>query len=233
MKKFKMNSKYLAFAAVLALALALLVGCSQSPIMGNDINDAVDPNTPAQSDSLFNPGQPSYPGEGSVVEETNSSQSDDLDQPESSDIQPELSVSAPIRVLQRKSNIFSPLFNLLDSVLKTVSRLLGGVVSLLDVSLQIPPLALDSNTRISIEIPDLDYYVYDFGPDGLQFNKPATMTISYKNANMNGVNESNIRLAWWDKDAGNWVDMPCVVDQTNNIVTGPVYHFSAYGLVSD
>jgi len=226
MVNLKYYLKFAILMALLALTVPATMGCFESPLGSSVTENSGDPNVPGQTDSLADPGQPSDSGDPGTVDTVDPGQ---LNNPD------DLVKAVEVRVLQRNADIINsnPLFNLVNSVLRLVTRLLGGVVSLLDVTLKIPPLALDSNTLISIDIPDINLYVYDFGPDGLQFNKPATMIISYKYADMNGVDESKIRLAWWDEGAGKWSDMPCVVDPVENTVTGPVYHFSSYGLISD
>lgn len=109
----------------------------------------------------------------------------------------------------------------------------GGRLELVDVILDIPPGALDVDTTYSINIPDLSVFYNEFGTDGLVFNVPVTVTMSYRGADLSGVDESSIRIGWWNEDDQQWVDMVCSLDRVNQTVTGQLNHFSAYALVSD
>jgi len=109
----------------------------------------------------------------------------------------------------------------------------GGRLELVDVILEIPAGALDVDTLYSIDIPDLSVFYNEFGTDGLVFNVPVTVTMSYRGADLSGVDESTIRIGWWDEDGQKWVDMVCTLDKVNQTVTGQLHHFSAYALVSD
>lgn len=116
---------------------------------------------------------------------------------------------------------------------QVVPGLSGATLVLYDVSLIIPPLAVNNDTLYSISIPDPAQFYNEFGTHGLQFNVPVTVIMSYRDADLGGVDESSIRLAWFDEYYQAWRDMPCVVDQNNKIVTGELSHFSSYGLISD
>lgn len=114
-----------------------------------------------------------------------------------------------------------------------VSAREGGQLVLFDVVLDIPAGALDADTLFSISIPDISAFYNEFGADGLVFNIPVTVTMSYRDADLSDVNESSIRIGWWDEHNEKWVTMDCQLDQVNKVVTGKLYHFSAYALVSD
>jgi len=109
----------------------------------------------------------------------------------------------------------------------------GGQLVLFDVVLDIPPGALPADTLYSIEIPDINVFFNNFGTNGLEFDEPVTVTMSYRGADLSGVDESTIRIGWWDEDNGVWVNMECQLDQANQTVIGELHHFSAYALVSD
>jgi len=109
----------------------------------------------------------------------------------------------------------------------------GGIVSLLDVELYFPPFALASDTLISIEIPDISVFANEFGTDGLYFKKPVRVTMSYRDADLSNVREENIKMAWFNERTEQWDVIDCLLDAENKTVTGYVYHFSAYALISD
>ena len=114
-----------------------------------------------------------------------------------------------------------------------ISAANGGRLQLFDVILDIPAGALDNDTTYSIGIPDINVFFNEFGTDGLVFKQPVTVTMSYRDADLSGVDESSIRIGWWDAEHGQWIDMNCQLDKVNQVVTGQLYHFSAYALVSD
>lgn len=109
----------------------------------------------------------------------------------------------------------------------------GGTLSVLDVVLTIPPGAVPNDTMFSINIPDPEVFYNEFGTDGLVFQVPVTVTMSFRDADLSGVDVSSLRLAWYNEKTGQFEDLPCVVDLANRLVTAEVNHFSAYGLISD
>jgi len=114
-----------------------------------------------------------------------------------------------------------------------VSAKEGGVVRLLDVELTFPAFALSSDTLISIDIPDLSVFANDFGTDGLVFNVPVKVVMSYRDADLSGVLESSIKMVWYNNSTDCWEIIDCQLDSSAKTVTAFVYHFSAYGLISD
>jgi hypothetical protein len=109
----------------------------------------------------------------------------------------------------------------------------GGTLSLLDVILTVPAGAVKNDTLFSISVPDDELFYNEFGTSGLVFDVPVTVTMSYRNADLSGITESHIKLAWLDERTNTWRSMACVVDTVSKTVTGNLYHFSAYGLISD
>lgn len=114
-----------------------------------------------------------------------------------------------------------------------VSAAEGGTVNLCDVELYFPPKALNNDTLISIEIPDPSIYADHFGTDGLVFNVPVRVTMSYRDAILDNVNESTIKMAWFNEKTGQWDIIRCLCDPVTKTVTGYVSHFSAYALITD
>lgn len=117
-----------------------------------------------------------------------------------------------------------------DSVISAAE---GGRLVLLDVVLDIPAGAVPNDTLFSISIPDLSKFYNDFGTSGLVFDKPVTVTMSYRDADLTGVDASSIRIGYFNEQSGQWEDMVCTVDPVNMLVTAQLDHFSAYGLISD
>ncbi len=116
---------------------------------------------------------------------------------------------------------------------QVISASEGGTLTLLDVVLDIPAGAVPQDTVFSITIPDDEIFYNEFGTDGLTFDKPVTVTMSYRNADLSGINESTIRIGYLNERTGVWQDMVGTLDRVNKTVTAELYHFSAYGLISD
>ena len=116
---------------------------------------------------------------------------------------------------------------------KVISAQQGGQLTLMDVILDVPPGALDNDTLFSIDIPDINAFYNEFGTNGLVFKQPVKVTMSYRDADLSGVNENTIRIAWFNKATGDYEDVFCTVDFVNKTVTGYLNHFSAYALISD
>lgn len=116
---------------------------------------------------------------------------------------------------------------------KLISAQYGGVVSLLDVQISVPPAALEKDVVFDIAIPDITVFFNEFGPSGVAFKKPVTVVMSYRNADLNGVDESTIRIGYYNPEADSFEDVICEVDHLNKVVRGQLNHFSAYALISD
>lgn len=75
---------------------------------------------------------------------------------------------------------------------------------------------------------------FEFGPEGARFNRPITMKLNYSDSDQDGIvdgtnlSEKELRLFWYD--GFSWRNLGGKVDESANIVTGEVSHFSVYGL---
>ena len=108
-----------------------------------------------------------------------------------------------------------------------ISSNTGGVLTLLDVTLIVPAGAVPNDTLFSISIPDLNVFYNEFGTDGLVFDKPVSVTMSYSDADLSGINESSIRIGWLNESTGKFQNIDCEIDFDTKTVTGTLDHFSA------
>jgi hypothetical protein len=115
----------------------------------------------------------------------------------------------------------------------------GGTINLAggNVTLTLPPGALPNDIFLTVvpatNLPSggpnpIPGTAWDFGPDGLVFDKPVTMTIKYDPANLpQGTDESELRIhklvngSYVQVDAGS-------VDVVNHTLSAPVNGFSIY-----
>jgi len=96
-------------------------------------------------------------------------------------------------------------------------------VTELDIELPPPP---ENTTVVGLS--------YNIGPDGATFDRPITITLSYDPGDIpRGVDEVDLAIALWDKDAGEWVTLDgCIVDTVNNTISAPISHFSRYTVIA-
>ena len=74
---------------------------------------------------------------------------------------------------------------------------------------------------------------YDFGPEGASFDQPATIRLSYDQAQLpENVAEKNLIIAIWDNQLEEWARLDSNVDPANNIITAEVTHFSLYTILA-
>jgi len=73
----------------------------------------------------------------------------------------------------------------------------------------------------------------EFGPHGKIFDKPARLELSYKNANLTGIDENNLRVFYFNQDTGIWESIGGTVDKNKKKVTVYLSHFSRYALATD
>jgi len=106
----------------------------------------------------------------------------------------------------------------------------GGEVKLYDFRINIPSGALSSNTSISIAPTNDAYLQADFGPDGTLFKVPATLTISYEEADLTGIKPEDLTVSWFDPATNQWIDLGGVVDTKEKTVSVQVWHFTEYSL---
>ncbi len=85
--------------------------------------------------------------------------------------------------------------------------------------------------------PPEDAYIiglaYDFGPAGATFDPPITLEYTYDPDDIpEGVAEEDLVIAYYDEDAGKWVELDCVVDTENNTITASVPHFTTFAIIA-
>ena len=70
----------------------------------------------------------------------------------------------------------------------------------------------------------------EFGPHGTQFQRPVILFLSYKAADLNGINEDDLQFFYYNDVIGVWELMPCEVDKVHKRVRVRLQHFSRYAL---
>jgi len=107
----------------------------------------------------------------------------------------------------------------------------------LDVMVEVPDGAIGVTQTVSyVPLEDLptDGLAFALVPN-LTFSQPVTITIQYRDSDVEGMDEADLKLYLYDWTSNRWVDgEPCggyLRDPLNNILQAVVCHFSDYALV--
>jgi len=99
------------------------------------------------------------------------------------------------------------------------------LVEIAVTEMQYPPAPPENSHIIGL--------TYDLGPEGATFDPAITLTWSYDPDTLpEGVTEENMVLAYYDKDAGEWVELPSTVDTVNRTITASVSHFTTFAIIA-
>lgn len=105
----------------------------------------------------------------------------------------------------------------------------GGVVALGPARLTIPPGALSTLVTIQAQIPaGYSGNYITFKPDGLVFQQPASLSISYSNCSL--VNATQLKVAQVSDQQQILGYVPSTNDVNGLTVTGQLQHFSNYAV---
>ena len=115
-----------------------------------------------------------------------------------------------------------------DSETKTIGTA-GGTITVGPHRLVIPSGALSQSVTITAVAPSGKVNVVQFEPEGLQFAKPATLTMSYANCSL--LNKLLPKRIAYVDDNLNILEYLLSLDLLNlKTVTGQVQHFSGYAV---
>lgn len=98
----------------------------------------------------------------------------------------------------------------------------------------VPANSVKSNTTIGIEEemgsrPELVSSLYEFTPNGQQFEKP--VYLSFKIPVYNNT-MSKLTIAWLNEATNQWIPVPTALDAKTGIITGTVSHFTKYAVIN-
>ncbi|NUO82919.1 hypothetical protein HUU05_22845 [candidate division KSB1 bacterium] len=103
----------------------------------------------------------------------------------------------------------------------------GGLIALCGHQIVVPKSALKSDANMYIKIDNTSFITVDCGPDGT-FNSPVSVNISYRDADMTGVNVNNLTTAWYDTATNKWTNLGGTVNLIAKIVQVLTNHFTQY-----
>ena len=75
---------------------------------------------------------------------------------------------------------------------------------------------------------------FEFGPHGMVFDKPVTISLPYDPASLpEGADENALKIAYWNDSTGEWEILPSAVSKADRTVSADVAHFSVYQVLAD
>jgi len=103
-----------------------------------------------------------------------------------------------------------------------------------EVQLFIPAGALDGPKTITVKElsasqPELLSSLYEFGPNGTQFDQPVQISIKVPLGNVTDLEQ--LAMVWWNETTSEWIPIPAVVDTKTGIVSGQVDHFTKFAVI--
>ena len=104
----------------------------------------------------------------------------------------------------------------------------GGTLHMGDHELVIPEGALDEEVLVSAEAPTSSLVDVKFQPHGLQFRKPAQLTLSYERCVR--PTSADLLIAYLGLGNQVWELPPSVDDKSGKDVTADIDHFSRYAV---
>lgn len=119
------------------------------------------------------------------------------------------------------------------TVTATIKAADGGVVKTEsgNATIDIPAGALADDTEITIAVMPAEAAtassVYDFGPDGQQFQKAVTISLAFDGHP--GTDKKAV-LGYYDEDPAKWKEVPNSA-LAGGVVSGDVNHFSKYAII--
>ena len=103
----------------------------------------------------------------------------------------------------------------------------GGTINVGDHKLVIPAFALDHDVTITATAPAVPRREVQFEPEGLKFDNPASLTMSYKNCSL--VSQLLPKKIVYVDDGLNILELLLSLDNPlSQKVTGKLEHFSGY-----
>ncbi len=150
----------------------------------------------------------------------------------------------PIHILASDSKLQSLLKEASRDTLLHVERLIkakeGGEIKSSDdllghiqIKFKRDDLLEDTNIKLQwlgTESGDSRLYSLECLPHGTEFNNPVKIEVSYRGADLTGVNESKLRIFYSNPTTGLWEFIGGEVDTENKIVTAYLNHFSRYAV---
>lgn len=69
-----------------------------------------------------------------------------------------------------------------------------------------------------------------FSPHGIYFNNPVEIKLSYKDADLTGINEASLKIWYFNETTGLWELIAGDVHMADKYIKGKIEHFSRYAI---
>ena len=111
----------------------------------------------------------------------------------------------------------------------------GGTISIGDEvhgisKLVFPEDAVGNDVLITFSWESTDLLEAQFSPHGITFDQPVWIELSYKDADLTGVNEDGLKIYYYNENTGVWEIVGDQIDKTKKVVVGYTNHFSRYAV---
>lgn len=108
----------------------------------------------------------------------------------------------------------------------------SGAVSAGDATLSVPARAVAGPTTITMAAASSGADAYTFGPDGLRFRRPASLSIQVDVERLiaAGIDPADLAVAGASDGADDWQVLGGSYDAETGVVVVSVHHFSRYSL---
>jgi len=120
---------------------------------------------------------------------------------------------------------------------RTITPEAGGAIEVGDEiigksSLAVPPGAVSAPVEITMKATTSGPVVVEFAPK-FEFAKPVTVSISYRGADLTGVDETNLTVLYNNEASSEWELVTSAVNLNSKAVVGYLRHFSQYAVGSE
>lgn len=106
-----------------------------------------------------------------------------------------------------------------------------------DSEVDFPDGAVDASENVSMvkmKVNRLGMVSAELGPHGLRFKRQVWFTLSYRGADLTGVDEGKLGIFYYNDDTGVWEPIVgSIVDKVHQRVSAPLWHFSKYAIGSN
>ncbi|MBN2026110.1 MAG: IPT/TIG domain-containing protein [Actinobacteria bacterium] len=111
-------------------------------------------------------------------------------------------------------------------------------------AITVPPGALSEDVEVSLSILSSEDLpeppggvakiarAFDFGPDGLTFQQPATVVFTYTEDELDGANEEDLQVYYYDSVTSSWQLIAGVIDTEQNTITCTIDHFTTFAIMA-
>ena len=80
---------------------------------------------------------------------------------------------------------------------------------------------------------DSNRFEVEFSPHGSIFNNPVLIRLSYKDADLTGIDEDSLKIWYYDEEEGIWELIGQELNKELKYIKGTITHFSRYAIAAN